>query len=65
MAKTSPAEFIRQVRQEVSKVSFPTRRETIISSMLVLFMVVLAGVFFLITDSVIQFFIKLILGFGS
>lgn len=65
MAKTSPAEFIRQVRHEVSKVTFPTRRETIISSMLVLFMVIVAGVFFLITDNVIQFFIKLILGFGS
>lgn len=65
MAKTSPAEFVRQVRQEVSKVTFPTRRETMISAVMVLVMVVIAGVFFLITDNVIQFFIKIILGFGS
>jgi preprotein translocase subunit SecE len=65
MAKTSPAEFVRQVRQEVGKVTFPTRRETIISAVMVLIMVVVAGVFFLITDNVIQFFIKIILGFGS
>ncbi|MCH2548163.1 MAG: preprotein translocase subunit SecE [Alphaproteobacteria bacterium] len=65
MAKTSPAEFVRQVRQEVSKVTFPTRRETMISATMVLIMVVLAGIFFLITDNVIQFFLKLILGFGS
>jgi preprotein translocase subunit SecE len=65
MAKTSPAEFVRQVRQEVSKVSFPTRRETMISAVLVLVMVVFAAVFFLVTDSVIQLVIKEILGFGS
>lgn len=65
MAKTSPAEFVRQVRQEVSKVSFPTRRETMISAVLVLVMVVFAAVFFLITDNVIQLVIKSILGFGG
>jgi preprotein translocase subunit SecE len=65
MAKTSPAEFVRQVRQEVNKVTFPTRRETLVSATLVLVMVVVMGIFFLITDNVIQFFIKLILGFGS
>lgn len=65
MAKTSPAEFVRQVRQEVSKVSFPTRRETMISAVLVLVMVVFAAVFFLVTDSVVQLVIKEILGFGS
>lgn len=65
MAKTSPAEFVRQVRQEVSKVTFPTRRETMISSVLVLVMVTFAAVFFLITDNVIQLVIKSILGFGS
>ena len=65
MAKTSPAEFVRQVRQEVSKVTFPTRRETLISAVMVLVMVVIAGVFFLITDNVIQLFIKVVLGLGS
>lgn len=65
MAKTSPAEFVRQVRQEVSKVTFPTRRETMISAALVLVMVVVAAVFFLVADNVIQLVIKSILGFGG
>lgn len=65
MARTSPAEFVRQVRHEVSKVSFPTRRETMISAGLVLVMVVFAAIFFLITDNVIQLVIKSILGFGG
>lgn len=65
MAKVNPAEFIRQVRQEVGKVSFPTRRETMISAAFVLVMVVVAAVFFLITDNVIQFAIKAILGLGG
>ncbi|MGB1540432.1 MAG: preprotein translocase subunit SecE [Rickettsiales bacterium] len=65
MAKTSPAEFVRQVRQEVSKVTFPTRRETLTSAVLVLVMVTIAAVFFLITDNLIQWVVRSILGFGE
>ncbi len=62
MAKTSPAEFVRQVRQEVSKVTWPTRKEVFITTVMVLIMASIMAVFFLGADQVIQFFIKLILG---
>lgn len=65
MAKTSPAEFARQVRQEVSRVTFPTRKETLVSATLVLIMVTVAALFLLLTDSVVQFIIKTVLGFGG
>lgn len=63
--KTSPAKFVRQVRQEISKVTFPTRRETIISAIMVLVMVSFAAIFFLIVDSLIQYIIGSVLGFGQ
>lgn len=65
MAKTSPAEFVRQVRQEVGKVTFPTRRETTTSVLLVIIMVTVASIFFLLADTVIQAVIVKILGFGG
>lgn len=65
MAKTNPAEFIRQVKQEAAKVTFPTRRETLVSAAMVFVMVVVAAIFLLLTDSVVQFVIKSILGFGQ
>lgn len=65
MAKVSPAQFVKQVRQEVAKVSFPTRRETMISAAFVLVMVVVTAIFFLVTDKVIQLVIKLVLGLGG
>ena len=65
MAKTSPAEFVRQVRQEVGKVTFPTRRETTTSVILVIIMVTVASIFFLLADTVIHAVIVKILGFGG
>lgn len=61
MAKTNPFEFIQQVRQETSKVTWPTRRETMITTLLVLIMVALASVFFLGVDAVLQFLVNWIL----
>ena len=46
MAKTNPVEFIQEVRDEASKVTWPSRRETMISTVMVLIMVVVASVFF-------------------
>ena len=65
MAKTSPFQFIQQVRQEVSKVTWPTRKELTITTIMVFIMVVLAAVFFLIVDQVISVGIKFILGLGN
>ena len=65
MPKTSPAEFVRQVRQEVAKVTWPTRKETGITTAMVFVMVVVAAVFFLVVDWVVSHGIKLILGLGG
>ena len=65
MAKTSPAQFIREVRQETSKVTWPTRKETMITTAMVFIMVVLAAIFFFLADSVISAVIQFILGIGS
>ena len=65
MAKTSPFQFIQQVRQEISKVSWPTRKETTITTIMVFIMVVLAAIFFLFVDQILSFGIKLILGLGQ
>ncbi|MCI0431856.1 MAG: preprotein translocase subunit SecE [Rhodospirillales bacterium] len=51
--RTSPAQFIRQVRQEVSKVTWPTRKETTITTAMVFVMVMLASLFFLGVDWVL------------
>ncbi len=63
--KISPAEFLQQVRQETSKVTWPTRKETGISTGMVFLFVVLAAIFFLIVDQILQFGVKSILGFGG
>ncbi len=54
MAKTNPFEFMQQVREEARKVTWPSRRETMISAAMVLVMVALASVFFLIVDAIIK-----------
>jgi preprotein translocase subunit SecE len=64
MAKTSPFQFIQQVRQEMSKVTWPTRKELTITTIMVFIMVILAAVFFLVVDQVISVGIKFILGLG-
>ncbi|MFZ6762714.1 preprotein translocase subunit SecE [Roseomonas sp. WGS1072] len=64
MAKLDPAGFIRDVRQEVSRVTWPTRKETLITTGLVLALSALAAVFFLATDKLIQLAMSLLFGFG-
>ena len=65
MTKPSPAEFIRQVRQETSKVTWPSRKETLITTGMVFFMALLAALFFLAVDQVISTVVKLVLGLGG
>ena len=65
MAKTSPAQFIREVRQEASKVTWPTRKETGITTAMVFLMVVIAAMFFFLVDNVAAMAIQLILGIGG
>jgi len=65
MAKVSPAEFAREVRQEVAKVTWPTRKETGVTTAMVFVMVVMAAVFFLLVDQVLAFAVRLVLGLGG
>ncbi len=64
MAKYNPVEFIQEVRQEVSKVTWPTWKEVWITTLMVLIMVSVASVFFLITDQVLGYLVRLVLGGG-
>jgi preprotein translocase subunit SecE len=54
MAKTNPLEFLQEVRQETRKITWPTRKETMITTVMVLIMVVLASAFFLVVDAVLK-----------
>ncbi len=65
MAKTSPAQFVREVRQELAKVTWPTRRELFYTTLSVLVMSALAALFFFFTDLVIGWVIRLIMGLGG
>ena len=65
MAKVNPGQFIREVRQEVSKVTWPTRKETLVSTGMVFVMVFLAAVFFFLVDQLLSFGVKQILGLGG
>jgi len=65
MAKTSPAQFIQEVRQEIAKVTWPTRRETTVSTAMVFLMVILAALFFFLVDEILAFGMRAIFGFGA
>jgi preprotein translocase subunit SecE len=62
MAKKNPFEFVQEVRAEAAKVTWPTRRETMITSAMVLVMIALASVFFLIVDFALSQGVDRILG---
>lgn len=61
MAKTSPLEFIRQVQAETRKVVWPTRRETIMTGVMVLIMATMLGLFFLGVDSFFDMVVRALL----
>jgi preprotein translocase subunit SecE len=65
MAKVSPFKFMQEVRVETDKVSWPTRRETMITTLMVFIMVAIASVFFLVADQVIRIFVTFILGLAT
>ncbi|MCA1300772.1 preprotein translocase subunit SecE [Stappia indica] len=65
MAKTNPFTFIQQVRSETSKVTWPTRRETAVTTVMVFIMVFLAAVFFLLADWLMGQGVGLLLGLGN
>ncbi|AXS41071.1 preprotein translocase subunit SecE [Breoghania sp. L-A4] len=65
MAKTNPFTFLQQARAEVSKVTWPSRRETGITTVMVFVMVFLASIFFLLADQLLSWGVSLLLGFGA
>jgi preprotein translocase subunit SecE len=62
MATINPVQFIQQVRAEVSKVVWPTRREVMLTTVMVFIMAALTAVFFAIVDLVIRFGLQSLLG---
>ena len=60
----NPFQFIQEVRTEAGKVTWPTRRETLITTGLVILMVLFASLFFVAVDQGLRFFVTLILSIG-
>ncbi len=65
MAKVNPGQFVREVRQEVDKVTWPTRKETAVTTVMVFIMVFVLMIFFFSVDQILSWGIKLILGVGA
>jgi len=65
MAKTTPFQFLQQVRQEVAKVTWPTRKETTVSTIMVFVMVLIAALFFFVVDQILSFGVRFIMGLGG
>ena len=65
MARPNPMQFLRQVRQEASKVTWPTRKETVVSTIMVFIFVAIMAFFFLIIDQLTNLGVGFILGLGG
>ena len=65
MAKTNPVQFIQEVRQEATKVTWPSRKETSISTAMVFVMVIISAIFFMIVDWLLKIGVKSVLGIGG
>ena len=61
MAKTNPVEFLQEVRDESRKVTWPSRKELTVSTIMVLIMVVVASLFFLGVDAILKYVVDGIL----
>jgi preprotein translocase subunit SecE len=62
MAKVSPFKFLQEVRAEMQKVTWPSRRETGITTLMVFIMSAAAAVFFLVADQLIRLAVTTVLG---
>ena len=63
--RPNPFTFLQQVRAEAAKVVWPSRRETAVSTVMVIAMAFFAAIFFLIADQAISYGVKLVLGLGT
>ena len=60
----NPLKFIQEVKQEAFKVSWPTSKETLQGTLMVVAMAIIASLFFLLLDQVLKFFLELLLKIG-
>jgi preprotein translocase subunit SecE len=65
MAKTNVAEFLHQVRQEMSRVTWPTRKETLVTTGMVFVMVFIAAAFFFFVDQMLSYGVRFVFGLSQ
>lgn len=65
MAKTSPVEFINQVKAETAKVVWPTRKETVMTAVMVVIMASMLGIFFFGVDSIFDAIVQYLLSLAG
>ena len=65
MAKVSPTQFVRQVRQEVRRITWPNRRDVITATITVLVIVFIAALFFMLVDWILSNLVQVVLGIGA
>ncbi|MEK9693391.1 MAG: preprotein translocase subunit SecE [Rhodospirillaceae bacterium] len=65
MSKTNPFQFLQEVKREVGKVTWPSRKETTISTVMVFVFVTIAALFFFLVDQALAVLVKLVLGIGG
>ena len=65
MARTNPFQFAQQVRSEVAKVVWPSRREVVLTTTMVAIMATLAALFFFLIDQIVRLGLETILGVAS
>ena len=65
MAKTNTAQFVRQVRQEINRITWASRRETMFASLSVFVMALIASIFFLLVDLMLSSIVQFLLSFGG
>ncbi len=63
MEKTSPVQFVREVRLEASKVTWPSRKETLTTTAMVFVMALIAAIFLFLVDSILAFGMRMVMGF--
>ena len=63
--KTNVAQFAQQVRQEASRVTWPTRKETMVTTAMVFLMVFIAAGFFFLVDQILSYGVRLVFGLGQ
>ena len=65
MAKSNPMQFVQQVKAEIQKVTWPSRKETTVSTVAVFIMVFLAATFLFLADQILAFLVNFILDLGN